>query len=553
VDVVSKTVDSNRSRPKEQTYTTTHQDTATLRVVTLLKSASVVSLLTLVSRVTGLARELLIASTFGASALTDAFNVAFRIPNLFRRFFGEGAFSQAFVPVLAASKAQRGEAATKVLIDRVATVLVWALLGLSLMGVAAAPALVWAMASGLQQNPLSFEVAIIMTRWMFPYIAFMSLVALAAGVLNTWRRFAVPAATPVLLNLCMIAAAWLGAPWFKSLGLEPIYALAGGVLLGGVLQLGVQWWALRQLRLDPRIGLRWSALRTAWADPGTKSILQLMGPALLGVSVAHISMLINTQIASHLAPGSVSWITYADRLMEFPTAMLGVAMGVVLMPRLALARAAGDTAKYSAMLDWGLRLALLLALPCAVALIVFAKPLVAVLYHYGAMTDFDVQKITYALMGWGVGLIGIVAIKVLAPGYYANQDTRTPVRIAIMVLVITQLLNIALVPLLAHAALTLSIGIGAIINAVWLLVGLIQRGSYKPEPGWGVFALQVIAASALLLLFLIWANDAFDWTQLRSQSLKRIWLLALVLSASTVIYFVAIWAVGLKLRQFVRR
>jgi putative peptidoglycan lipid II flippase len=521
--------------------------------VSLFKSASVVSLLTLVSRVTGLVRELLIASTFGANALTDAFNVAFRIPNLFRRFFGEGAFSQAFVPVLAASKAQHGDAATKVLIDRVATVLVWALLGLSFIGVAVAPALVWAMASGLQQSPHGFEVAVVMTRWMFPYIAFMSLVALAAGVLNTWRRFAVPAATPVLLNLCMIAAAWLGAPWFKALGLEPIYALAGGVLLGGVLQLGVQLWALRKLRLEPRIGLRWSTLRTAWADPGTKSILKLMGPALLGVSVAHISMLINTQIASHLAPGSVSWITYADRLMEFPTAMLGVAMGVVLMPQLALARAAGDTAKYSAMLDWGLRLVLLLALPCAVALIAFARPLVAVLYHYGAMTDFDVQKITYALMGWGVGLIGIVAIKVLAPGYYANQDTRTPVRVAIMVLVITQLLNIALVPLLAHAALTLSIGIGALINAVWLLVGLIQRGSYKPEPGWGAFALQVIAASSLLLVFLIWANGAFDWTQLRAQSLRRIWLLALVLSASTAIYFVTIWAAGLKLRQFVRR
>ncbi len=553
VDVVSKTGNSNRRQPLAWRSAATRQDAATLRVVSLFKSASVVSLLTLVSRVTGLARELLIASTFGANALTDAFNVAFRIPNLFRRFFGEGAFSQAFVPVLAASKAQHGDAATKVLIDRVATVLVWALLGLSFVGVAAAPALVWAMASGLQQSPHGFDMAVVMTRWMFPYIAFMSLVALAAGVLNTWKRFAVPAATPVLLNLCMIAAAWLGAPWLKSLGLEPIYALAGGVLLGGAMQLGVQWWALRKLRLDPHLGLRWSTLRAAWADPGTKSILKLMGPALLGVSVAHISMLINTQIASHLTPGSVSWITYADRLMEFPTAMLGVAMGVVLMPQLALARAAGDTAKYSAMLDWGLRLVLLLALPCAVALIAFARPLVAVLYHYGAMTDFDVQKITYALMGWGVGLIGIVAIKVLAPGYYANQDTRTPVRVAIMVLVITQLLNIALVPLLAHAALTLSIGIGALINAVWLLAGLIQRGSYKPEPGWGVFALQVIAASALLLVFLIWANGAFDWTQLRSQSSKRIWLLASILLASTAIYFTAIWATGLRLRQFIRR
>lgn len=520
--------------------------------MSLFKSASVVSLLTLVSRITGLARELLIASTFGASALTDAFNVAFRIPNLFRRFFAEGAFSQAFVPVLAATKAQQGELVTQVLIDRAATVLAWALLVISIIGVAGSPALVWAMASGLKQNPHGFEVAVVMTRWMFPYIAFMSLVALAAGVLNTWRRFAIPAATPVLLNVCMIAAAWLGAPWFKKMGLEPIYALAGGVLLGGVLQLGVQLLALKKLGLLPHIGLHWRALRAAWADPGTKNILKLMGPALLGVSVAHISMLINTQIASRLAPGSVSWITYADRLMEFPTAMLGVAMGVVLMPQLALARAAGDKEKYSAMLDWGLRLVILLAVPCAIALIVFAKPLVAVLYHYGAISNFDVQQITYALMGWGVGLIGIVAIKVLAPGYYANQDTKTPVRVAIAVLVITQCLNYLLVPLFAHAALTLSIGIGAMINAVWLLVGLLMRRSYKPEPGWGVFILQVTAACALLMVFLMWANGAFDWTQMRAESFKRIGLLALILLASAAIYFVALWAAGLKLRQLIR-
>ena len=479
--------------------------------------------------------------------------MAFRIPNLFRRFFAEGAFSQAFVPVLAASKAQHGDAATQLLIDRAATVLAWALLVVSLLGAVGAPFLVWAMASGLQQSPRGFEVAVVMTRWMFPYIAFMSMVALAAGVLNTWRRFAVPAATPVLLNICMIAAAWLGAPWFTSMGLEPIYALAGGVLSGGVLQLAVQWRALKQLGLMPRIGLRWVELRSAWADPGTKNILQLMGPALLGVSVAHISMLINTQIASNLAPGSVSWITYADRLMEFPTAMLGVAMGVVLMPQLAGARASGDNARYSAMLDWGLRWVVLLAVPCAVALMAFAKPLVSVLYHYGAMTAFDVQQITTALMGWGVGLVGIIAIKVLAPGYYANQDTKTPVRIAVAVLIITQLLNIVLVPLLAHAALTLSIGIGALINALWLLFGLLRRGSYKPEAGWIGFVVRVALACGVLLAFLMWANNAFDWTQLRSESFKRIWLIALILIASLAIYFIAIWALGLKVRQLLRR
>lgn len=521
--------------------------------MSLFKSASVVSLLTLLSRITGLVRELLVASTFGASAMTDAFNVAFRIPNLFRRFFGEGAFSQAFVPVLAASKAQQGEAVTRLLIDRVATVLVWALLLLSILGVLGAAGLVWAMASGLKQEPRSFEVAVVMTRWMFPYIAFMSLVALGAGVLNTWKRFAVPAATPVLLNICMIAAAWLGAPWFKALGIEPIYALAGGVLAGGVLQLLAQWLALKRLQLQPRLSWRWSALRLAWRDAGTQNILRLMGPALLGVSVAHISMLINTQIASHLRAGSVSWITYADRLMEFPTAMLGVAMGVVLMPQLAGARASGDAAKYSAMLDWGLRLVVVTALPCALALLVFPTPLVAALYHYGAMTDFDVQQVTYALMGWGCGLVGIVAIKVLAPGYYASQDTKTPVRVAIGVLLLTQLLNLLLVPYFAHAGLTLSIGIGALVNAVWLLVGLIRRGSYRPEPGWWVFFLQVLAGCVLLTVFLMWANGHFNWTALRSESFKRIWLLALILCASAAIYFVALWAAGMKFRQLVRR
>ncbi|MGH8849270.1 MAG: murein biosynthesis integral membrane protein MurJ, partial [Polaromonas sp.] len=237
--------------------------------MSLFKAASTVSLLTLVSRITGLVRELLIASTFGASAMTDAFNVAFRIPNLFRRLFAEGAFSQAFVPVLAASKAQNGEAATQLLIDRAATLLTWALLLTCVAGVAAAPALVWAMASGLQQGPRSFEAAVFMTRWMFPYIGFMSLVALSSGVLNTWRRFAVPAATPVLLNLAMIGAAWLGAPWFKAQGIEPVYALGGGVMLGGVLQLAVQVPALLRLGLLPKIGWNWASVQAAWADPAT--------------------------------------------------------------------------------------------------------------------------------------------------------------------------------------------------------------------------------------------------------------------------------------------
>ena len=521
--------------------------------MSLFKAASTVSLLTLASRVTGLARELLMASTFGASAMTDAFNVAFRIPNLFRRFFAEGAFSQAFVPVLAEAKAQQGDAATARLIGQVATVLAWMLAATCIAGVALAPVLVWAMASGLKQEPRGFEAAVFMTRWMFPYIGFMSMVALSAGVLNTWKRFALPAVTPVLLNLSMILAAWLLAPWLGGHGIEPIFAMAAGVMVGGMLQLGVQVPALARLGLLPEIRLKWPEVLAAWRDPATKKIAGLMLPALLGVGVAQISLLINTQIASHLAPGSVSWVTYADRLMEFPTAMLGVALGVVLMPQLAAARAASDSDRYSAMLDWGLRLVVLLAVPSAVALIVFAQPLVAVLYHYGAFTDHDVRQTTSALMGWGVGLVGVVAIKVLAPGYFANQDVRTPVRIAVAVLVLTQCFNWLLVPHFQHAALTLSIGLGAMVNAIWLLVGLMRRGSFRPLPGWGRLALQVLAASALLLAFLVWANAAVPWLALKAAAWQRIGLIALVLVASAAIYFAALWAAGLKIREFVRK
>jgi putative peptidoglycan lipid II flippase len=521
--------------------------------MSLFKAASTVSLLTLASRITGLVRELLVAATFGASGLTDAFNVAFRIPNLFRRLFAEGAFSQAFVPTLAHSKTRDGDAATHRLIDSVATVLAWILLATCAVGVIGAPALVWALASGFKQSPHSFQATVVMTRWMFPYIGFMSMVALSSGILNTWQRFAVPAATPVLLNLCMIIAAWLGAPWFGRHGIEPIYAMSAGVIAGGVLQLAVQVPVLARLGLLPRIGVTLARLRTAWADPGTRHVAHQMAPALLGVGVAQISLLINTQIASWLPTGSVTWLTYADRLMEFPTAMLGVALGVVLMPQLAAARAAQDPERYSAMLDWGLRLVVLLAVPSSVALLLFAKPLVATVFHYGAFKDSDVGQVALALAGYGIGLLGLVAIKVLASGFYANQDIRTPVRIAVLVLVVTQLLNFVFVPWLKHAGLALSIAAGALINAGLLLTGLLKRGSYRPGPGWGRFALQVLAATALLAVFLLWGADSFAWVALRAHRWQRIGLMAAMLCGSAALYSVALWAAGLKLRQFVTR
>ena len=515
----------------------------------LLKAASTVSLLTLASRVTGLVREQLMAAAFGASAVTDAFNVAFRIPNLLRRLFAEGAFSQAFVPLLAASREKDGDDATHRLVDAVATVLFWVLLATVASGVVAAPVIVWVMASGLA----AFDHAVFMTRLMFPYIACMSLVALAAGVLNTWRRFAVPAATPVLLNLSWIAAAWWGAPWFQSMGVEPIYAVAAGVMLGGVLQLAVQWPALRRVGMAPRLGWLPRQLAQAWAHPGVGRILRQMAPALLGVSVAQVSLLINTQIASHLSVGSVSWLTYADRLMEFPTALLGVALGVVLLPRLSAAQAGGDGTGYSAMLDWGLRMVVLLALPCAVALVVFADPLVAVLYHYGRFNAHDASQTVLALRGYGIGLLGLIAIKVLAPGFYARQDIRTPVKIAVVVLLITQALNAAFVPWLGHAGLALSIGLAAMINATWLLLGLLKAGAYQPGPGWGGFLLRVALACGLLAAGLRTVNAHTDWLALQDTPWSRALWLAGAVGAAVVLYFSVLRALGLKWWAFMRR
>jgi putative peptidoglycan lipid II flippase len=303
----------------------------------------------------------------------------------------------------------------------------------------------------------------------------------------------------------------------------------------------------------PHFGLSPGALRAAWVHPGVRRVLRQMLPAMVGVSVAQVSLLINTQIASHVGVGAVSWLTFADRLMEFPTALLGVALGVVLLPQLSAAQALDERERYSSLLDWGLRLVVLLALPCAVALLVFPKPLVTVLYHYGAFSPRDVQQTVLALMGYGVGLMGLVGVKVLAPGFYARQDMRTPVRIAIAMLVLTQLMNLVFVPRLGHAGLALSIGLAALMNALLLLLGLLRQGIYKANPGWGAFMLRTGAATALLGAGLAWAAQAVDWIALSLHPAARIGWLALALCTAALVYFGALVLLGLSPRQFVRR
>ncbi len=513
----------------------------------LFRSAATVSSFTLLSRITGLARDILIARAFGAGPLTDAFWVAFRIPNLLRRLFAEGAFSQAFVPILGQVRRQGSEQEVHQLLDRVALLLTAVLMLVTLLGIIGAPFVVSMMASGLRaaEKQTEFQAAVWMTRMMFPYILCMSLVAFASGVLNTWSRFAVPAFTPILLNLSMIGASLFLTAWMNT----PVYALAIGVMVGGVAQLAVQWIALARLGLLPRYS--WQ-LRAAWQDDTVRRVMRQMLPAILGVSVAQISLLINTNIATWLQAGSVTWLSFADRLMEFPTALLGVALGTVLLPKLSAAHAQHDKDSYSALIDWGLRLILLLGLPAALGLALLSNGLVASLFHYGAFNAQDVYQTQLAVCAYSAGLLGLLAVKILAPGFYAQQDIRTPVRIAIVVLICTQLMNLILVPWLAHAGLALSIGLGASINSLSLLYLLKKRGIYRSSPGWIRFTLKLLPALAALAGVLLFAQQHIDWTALGAQPLLRLTYLAGVLAASAIAYFGVLFMLGFRPSYFTR-
>lgn len=512
----------------------------------LLKTLAAVSSMTMLSRVTGLLRESLFARAFGASAYTDAFIVAFRIPNLLRRLFAEGAFSQAFVPILSEYKNRHGDIQTKLLADHVATVLVWATLLTSLAGIVAAPVLILLVAGGLARNPEAFDASVLMTRWMFPYIACMSFVALAGGVLNTWRQFKIPAFTPVLLNISFIFASLVLVDYLE----QPIYAMTAAVCVGGLLQVAIQLPALKKIGMLPRISIKpLAALR----DPGVGRMLRKMGPAVFAVSAAQISLLINTSIASRLAEGSVSALTYADRLMEFPTAMLGVALGTVLLPSLSKANVEGDSAEYGALLNWGLRLTFLLALPAAAGLATLAEPMIATLFHYGAFSDKAIASSAMPLVAYSIGLIGIILVKTLAPAFYARQDVRTPVRIAVGVLLFTQLMNLVLVPIFAVAGLALSIGLGACLNAAFLYTGLRRRGIYVPQPGWGMFFAKLAAAVSVMSALCWYGAAQFDWAAMQASPWLRALALFALVSAGALVYFAVLFTLGFRFGDFKRR
>ena len=506
----------------------------------LLRAVSTVSAMTLLSRISGLARESLKAFAFGAGLQMDAFEAAFRLPNILRRLFAEGAFSQAFVPIFAEYRRQRGTEATQALVGRVGTLLAVVLLLLSIVGVLAAPWLVYLLAGGFARTPGKVDLTATMIRIMFPYILFVSLVSLAGGVLNVYRKFAIPAFTPVLLNLSIIGAALFLAPYCDP----PVVALAWGVAIGGALQLALQ------LRPLAKIGML-AAPRFDWRDEGVRRVLALMGPAVLGVSAAQISALINTQLASALGDGRISWITYADRLMEFPSALLGVALGTVLLPSLAKHHADENPEQYTALLDWGLRLAFLLALPAAVALWLLAVPLISTLYQYGRFTVNDVLQTRAALLGYSVGLLGLIVVKILAPGFYARQVMATPVKIALTTVLVAQTLAVILMFPLGHAGLTLSTSIGACFNATLLYGFLRKRGYYTPSPGWGRFLAKLVLALLVLGGVLWWlGGPASFW--LSASLCAKVGRLAGVCAAGAGAYFAALWLLGFRIADFNR-
>ncbi|MFW5454894.1 murein biosynthesis integral membrane protein MurJ [Thioalkalivibrio sulfidiphilus] len=515
----------------------------------LLKSTAVVSAMTLISRLFGYLRDMVLAISFGATGSTDAFFVAFRIPNFLRRLFAEGAFSQAFVPVFAEYKEQRGREALKDLLDHTAGALTLILFIVTAIGMLAAPLLILVFAPGFAGEDNGRQVlAADMLRITFPYLLFISLTAMAGGILNSVGRFAVPAFTPVFLNLSMIAAALWGAPYFE----EPVKALAWGVFVAGAAQLLFQFPFLARQGLLPRP-------RFKKAHEGVKKITRLMLPAIFGSSVVQINLLVDTLIASFLVAGSISWLYFSDRFVELPLALFGIAIATVILPRLSREHAAKTPEAFNNTLDWALKLTLVVAVPAMLGLIFLAGPILASLIQYREFTAFDTTMAAMSLMAYAAGLPAFMLIKILAPGYYSRQDTRTPVKIGIIAMLANMGLNVAIVvPWVMldlpgpHAGLALATGLSALLNAGLLFRGLRRDGHYRPHPGWRAFLMQVAVAALVMSLALWFATPTLeDWGQWPAMD-RVIRLLGLIALGSAA-YGATLLALGVRPRQFLMR
>jgi putative peptidoglycan lipid II flippase len=500
----------------------------------------IVAGMTLISRVSGFARDMLMSYFFGAGAIADAFFVAFRIPNFFRRLFAEGAFSQAFVPVL---YRYRREARASYLrfVAAVAGNLGLAVFGVVLLGVVAAPALTSLFAPGFRDSPVQFDLATVMTRITFPYLGFISLTALAGALLNSHERYAVPAFTPVLLNLALIGAMLAG----HAFSAQPVLVLAWGVFIAGVLQFAFQLPYLGRLGLlvMPRPSLE---------HPGVRQVGRLLVPAVFAASVSQINALVSTILASTLATGSISWLYYADRLLELPVGLVAVALGTVMLPNLSRLAAARDEAGFRATLDWGLRMGVLLGLPATVALHVLALPLVATMFHYGEMTAFDARMAALALQAFAAGLLPLVLVKVLAPAYFAREDTRTPFRIAVIAVVTNVVLNLLTFRWFGHVGLALATSVAAWVNGGLLLRVLVRSGGYVPASPVVHTTLRTFVASAVMAAVLtVLLPDGEAW--LTMSALARAAWLATGVTAGTLVYAAMLLLTGERPRELMHR
>ena len=509
----------------------------------MFRSLSTVGGHTLLSRVLGFIRDLVFAQVFGASAQTDAFFVAFKIPNFLRRLFGEGAFATAFVPVLTEYRTQRDYRELKDFVDHVAGSLGLVVLLVSLIGVVAAPLFVSLFAFGwvMDGETAKLTLAAEMLRLTFPYLFFIALTAFAGGILNAHDRFAVPAFTPVLLNLCLIGAALWLAPRMD----QGIVALAWGVLVAGIVQFTFQLPFLAQVKLLPRP-------RPGFHDPGVRRILRLMVPALFAVSVTQINLLLDTVLASFLVTGSISWLYYSDRLMEFPHGLLGVALATVILPRLSRRQAEEAPRAFSRTLDWGLRMTLIFGLPAALGLMTLAAPMIATLFQSAAFDAHDVAMAQRSLIAYSFGLLAFILIKVLAPGYYARQDTRTPVRIGVIAMAVNMLLNLLLIFPLQHAGLALATSLSAYLNAFLLFRGLRKGRVYQAEAGWAGLIVRVGLAALVMVVLLVWLTPSLDyWVE--SNRVERIVRLALLIGAGGAGYLLMLMAQGVRPRDLLAR
>lgn len=494
--------------------------------------------MTFISRIMGFVRDMVLAQMFGAEASMDAFYLAFRIPNFMRRLFAEGAFSQAFVPVLAEYQKTRPEADVRLFLARIAGNMSAALTIVTIIGILASPIIIYIFAPGFGEDSIRHSLAVRMLQLTFPYLMLISLTAMAGAILNTYGYFGVPAFTPVFLNISMIVAAIYLSPKFNT----PVMALAWGVLIAGIVQLLFQIPFLKSTNLLVKPQM-------VFADSGVRKVLKLMVPALFGVSVAQINLMIDSIFASFLQVSSVTWLYYTDRLTDFPLGVFGVAIATVILPHLSRNHAVKSIADYSKALDWALRLLLLIGTPAAFGLIFFSLPMITSFFAYGKFSAFDALQTQKSVITLSMGLPAFMMVKVLASGFYAKQNIKTPVKVGVISMIVNSIFCAILFIPLAHAGLTLASSISSYVNSGILIFLLIKRDIYIPRPGWKKFLMQLAFANSILIMFLINVSGNIDyWMNLTR--LNRVGLLLAYILIAFTIYIISLLISGVRINQF---